>query len=572
MARSIHWLAPVPMLAALFAGILFALAHHLFYQNLHGTAVPLADYTMRTTGFAISIQSQQLTTAVGTAFAFATKSCLVIAVSTAWVQCFWRALTTKSSSKPLTLENVNTAYAVVHNAFTLASPAGWRRFSSLFVLALVTWHDQRFGILCFASLTAPQASSYRRCYHPSNTDHSILTIQARLVLPAPTEALLVPSIRFDILGYLESMNPMNPEQDTYMYTGPSRVVKRVAAAVSAQGSVLNFVPPASNASWTSSFQGPVLRCETLARSEQLSVQENIAAWLTNNNTNDFETSRCEEPRSYQTWYGRLPYVAWDRFSIHNDDTLHASTVDPKELDGTGAVFRLAVLPKMYRYSQGFPGMPLVCVYETQDLLNRNASAPLDDLADDSTMLECKLFRSTYHVEFNFTGGRQSLDISVPVTDEDTPSLFSNAAIGPNNASCAGLEPSPWSNLSRPYDKLSSCDFNGTVIEELSYLAVMDSVLDLLGGDIGLAGFWTNISSRVIDTIFMNTHELEFLAHDAIGYKRASLQSALRDNGREEFVGLSDAALLGRQKLPLIRAIEEVFQNFTVSLMSLPEFQ
>jgi hypothetical protein len=51
-----------------------------------------------------------------------------------------------------------------------------------------------------------------------------------------------------------------------------------------------------------------------------------------------------------------------------------------------------------------------------------------------------------------------------------------------------------------------------------------------------------------------------------------LQSVLRDNGREEFVGLSDAALLGRQKLPLIRAIEEVFQNVTVSLMSLPEFQ
>jgi hypothetical protein len=320
--------------------------------------------------------------------------------------------------------------------------------------------------------------------------------------------VLVPSIRFDLLSYLESMNPMNPKWNTYMYTRPSHAVKRVAAAASAQGSVLNFVLPASNASWTSSFQGPVLRCVNLATSEQLSVQENIATWLRWINTGESETSHCVQPRAYQTWYGRFPHDAPDRFGDNDNVTLHASTVGPKEMDGTGAAFRLAVLPKMYRYSEVTPGQPLVC---TRGNLNGNASAPLEDLADDSVMLECKLFRSTYHVDFDFTSGRQSISISVPVTDRDTPSLFPNAAIGPNNASCAGLEPSPWNNSSRPDDTLSSWDFNGTVIEELSYLAVMDSVLDLLGGDIGLNSFWTNVSSRVIDTIFMNTNELEFLA-------------------------------------------------------------
>jgi hypothetical protein len=145
MASSIHWLAPASMLAALLAGILFALAHHVFYQALNGTAVPQT---------------------------FATKSCLVIAVSIAWVQCFWRTLTTRSSGKPLTLDNVNTAFAVIHNAFTLVSPAGWRRFSSLFVLALVTWYDRRSGVLCFAVLTDSQASSDCCYHHPSNIDHS----------------------------------------------------------------------------------------------------------------------------------------------------------------------------------------------------------------------------------------------------------------------------------------------------------------------------------------------------------------------------------------------------------------
>jgi hypothetical protein len=172
MASSIHWLAPASMLAALLAGILFALAHHVFYQALHGTAVPQTDYTLNAGGLSTNVSRQQLTLALGTAFAFATKSCLVIAVSIAWVQCFWRTLTTRSSGKPLTLDNVNTAFAVIHNAFTLVSPAGWRRFSSLFVLALVTWYDRRSGVLCFAVLTDSQASSDCCYHHPSNIDHS----------------------------------------------------------------------------------------------------------------------------------------------------------------------------------------------------------------------------------------------------------------------------------------------------------------------------------------------------------------------------------------------------------------
>lgn len=139
MPGSVHWLAPLSMLAALLASILFALGHHLFYWNLHGTNVPQSDLTFTMTGFSATISRQQLTLAIGTTFAFATKSCLVIAVSTAWVQYFWKTLARRYSKKPLTLENVNTAYSVIHNAFILASLTGWRKFSPLFTLALLAW-------------------------------------------------------------------------------------------------------------------------------------------------------------------------------------------------------------------------------------------------------------------------------------------------------------------------------------------------------------------------------------------------------------------------------------------------
>jgi hypothetical protein len=232
--------------------------------------------------------------------------------------------------------------------------------------------------------------------------------------------------------------PQKSRTDTYLYTGPDHIVKRVATAASAQGSVLNLVAPASNASRTSNFEGPVLRCENLSTPEQLLTQETIATWLTGNSTH------CWQQWSYKIWYGRFP-----------EDL-------SENQDGTAAAFRLAVLPKMFRYSQANPGIPLVCEYRDEKLLSRNASAPLDDLADDSTLLECKLFRSTYHVDFNFTGGQQSLEISVPVTNRDAPILFSSAVIGPNNASCAGLQHPTWDFNSRPWATLSSCDFNETV--------------------------------------------------------------------------------------------------------------
>jgi len=337
--------------------------------------------------------------------------------------------------------------------------------------------------------------------------------------------------------------------DIYMYTGPHHIVKRVAAAVSAQGSVLNFDLPAANASWSTKFEGPVLRCETLSESEQLFVQRDIAGWLSSNDTLDIP--QFFTPWSYRVWYGRFPHTAQD-------------------LVGIDAAFRLAILPRMYSYGtyDGSKGpWPKAYDYGVQGLLNQNASAPLAGLEDGSTMLECRLSRSTYHVDFNLVDGSQDLEISVPVRDWDAPSLIDSSVLGPNNASCLGVQDRTTET------KLSSCSFNGTLIQQLSYRAIMDAVFEVLSGDIGLFGEWVNTTGPVTDTVFMNTNEFGYLATDPIGYLgSASLQSALRFNGGGKFLNSSADAPTGPDNLPLSRAIEEVFQNVTVSLMSLPQFQ
>jgi hypothetical protein len=120
------------MLFALITGALLAIAHRLFYDGLHGRAVPSGRFSPD-----IGLSRQQTNIAIGTALAFAFKTCAVIATSTACVQLFW----TRVAIKPcgLKLKSINTAYSVTGNLFKLFHLSEWRRFPLLFILALITW-------------------------------------------------------------------------------------------------------------------------------------------------------------------------------------------------------------------------------------------------------------------------------------------------------------------------------------------------------------------------------------------------------------------------------------------------
>jgi hypothetical protein len=120
------------MLSALITGALLAVVHHLFYDGLHGKAVPSGRFSPD-----IGLSRQQTNIAIGTALAFAFKMCVVIATSTACVQLFWTRVAVESCG--LKLKSINTAYSVTGNFFKLFHLSAWRRFPLLFVLALVTW-------------------------------------------------------------------------------------------------------------------------------------------------------------------------------------------------------------------------------------------------------------------------------------------------------------------------------------------------------------------------------------------------------------------------------------------------
>ncbi|KAK0787274.1 hypothetical protein LTR02_006467 [Friedmanniomyces endolithicus] len=119
----IHLTAPVTMISALLAGVVFAVGHHLFYHGLAGHAV--SDHYGK--GFGSSVSAQEINIAIGTAFAFLVRACLVLAVSTAYIQAFWRAAKARQSEMNLTVAQLDAAFSALTNLLAFAKGPLWLR-------------------------------------------------------------------------------------------------------------------------------------------------------------------------------------------------------------------------------------------------------------------------------------------------------------------------------------------------------------------------------------------------------------------------------------------------------------
>jgi hypothetical protein len=122
------------MLGGLLLGVVFAIAHHLFYQYLHGR--PASAALIRS--FATS---QETNIAVGTAFAFLVKASLVFAVFTAFIQAFWHTIQPSASSlsRIPSLREIDAAFATPGDIRAIINPKTWQRYPFLVLLAAVTW-------------------------------------------------------------------------------------------------------------------------------------------------------------------------------------------------------------------------------------------------------------------------------------------------------------------------------------------------------------------------------------------------------------------------------------------------
>lgn len=176
---------------------------------------------------------------------------------------------------------------------------------------------------------------------------------------------------------------------------------------------------------------------------------------------------------------------------------------------------------------------------------------LPHMLANASILSCELLNSTYELEFLYRNGRQTINlVSAPELHNDT---FNDGGAG---------EMYTYNKLNDDWSRYSS-DNNSHPLEGQAYRAVMGAFAGLLQGFVSSTptGFGTPASDKtsIMQTRLANTVEF------------APIVQAVRTR----MVGwLDNSAMTSSQTDPdlhLDRALEELFQNVTISLMSSPYF-
>ena len=180
------------------------------------------------------------------------------------------------------------------------------------------------------------------------------------------------------------------------------------------------------------------------------------------------------------------------------------------------------------------------------------------------MLQCQLFNSTYHVSFEYLEGIQSISIDAPhvATDNGVENI---ATVTGSWADPPGVPPCPY--LSFPDKEPGPCRFDPDVLQALSYQSIMDAFLGNLQGVISFDQGEISGQSRILSTALLDTPELSFLKVNPSDLTVSKeLAAVLSSYNTTEVRGLVNR-LAGTSHQTLQEAIEQMFQNATVSLMS-----
>lgn len=89
------------------------------------------------------VSQQQANIAIGTAFAFLAKASLVFAISVAFVQLFWHAVSARRREFAPTVERVDALHSTLENAFEMFNFKSWWSHPLLMLVAGLTWYVGR---------------------------------------------------------------------------------------------------------------------------------------------------------------------------------------------------------------------------------------------------------------------------------------------------------------------------------------------------------------------------------------------------------------------------------------------
>ncbi|KAI0206812.1 hypothetical protein F4808DRAFT_454730 [Astrocystis sublimbata] len=318
----------------------------------------------------------------------------MLSISTAYVQLFWRAA--KHATKVNKVEEIDALFSAFSNLLAFRIVSAWKKYPLLLILALVGW------LFPIAFIVPPS------------------TLIASLAVKSTSTLQDVPNFDFSSLRYVASIPQKASEfirqykDDTfewyteYSYNGPNKEVKGIATATAVGGSILPITPTAANSSWELDFYGPSVRCSKVGKPIQLRFEKDIARWLWNETNSSIREKNCFKPEGF---------IAWSADVESNSNTvpgpyhqIHLGNSTIGSLDNSDYPFSgiyIALIPHIFDTMLMSTHYTLTaCFRESQT----SASKPLADL--NATMLQCGLYNASYHVEFRFESGIQSVDTQV----------------------------------------------------------------------------------------------------------------------------------------------------------------
>ncbi|KAI9712451.1 MAG: hypothetical protein M1820_001664 [Bogoriella megaspora] len=397
----------------------------------------------------------------------------------------------------------------------------------------------------------------------------------------------------------------NAQSLYYIYNGPSQVVKQTAIGVGAQNAILPIAPPLPNSSWTLTFNAPSLKCNPLSSVDSLAMQQNIASFITRG-------GNCEQAATFLAWFPRYivssdgwghvknysqPYVP-NEYGNYTAFSNNTAFLDPQSAFNIGmatggqphdAIMYIAVLPNMTDIRDfSLTSTPHACDLSGWDEVDQFKSPgtpenPLGDVGGNITMLQCQMYNSTYQTNFSYVNEAQIVSIQLSDQDNDKAVPIVNTVRGPGieglgAGNCSTLNeggsPSDGADLGK------DCDFDSSLLFQLSYQATLQAFANLLTGNITLSAEESGKNglldtTMVRSTSFVDTKELYYLTdytlHAVSDPFAPDLQFALQNSTASDASGMARLP----QNLPsqsLQDAIETMFKNFTVSLMSSPNLR
>jgi hypothetical protein len=528
-----HWKTPTVILLAYLAALALAVGHHVFYNSLHGRDVD--DY----------ILDQEVTVAIGTAFAFLVRTTLVIAVGTVYWQMFWLRLGRQSFA----VSEVDSLAGALTSIFDLTDVRALRSSPDLGIIALLAW------LLPFAAVFPPATLTVRSTLREINERaHVPLPYLSGDAMATWSEFTLTDPQRPDYLDRVQVATE-------YEYSKPSLRLSRLAMATATRGSILDSQALYANSSYTISFEAPAVQCQEVTP-EILNPFIKAAGCdcLSGKRPGDSEGQLDNLSNCLDLWY----YISWvpsndalvpfEANSIHNSSLpLEAAIANSRDWSASKSPF-----------FGSFRDDAMSIYIATRDL-------GMSQTPGSWSVLSCSLHNATYFVNMTSDANRRNL-----------PSLLKVSLLGKISNSTSSSELEINANLPASEKAL----FN--------YMAIMESMGPIFLGTIfeeGSAPFMkgfpypqTSDRHMVVQPAYLMQSMLPFTTQllpmlsqrfttEDPGSQWSVIDKILREELGWNFTIVvpafaTDASTFNR---PLGPAIEQLFHNLSMSFFSEPAF-